>query len=460
VLALGVTFIISSLDFKIGILVTLIIIGSPIFVVSLINPKIGVKLLLIAGFFIFLILRILPFPFPTGTIIDFIIIIILTGIFFKEAKLRSFKFKTINNRVTKTFLIVIAYNLLEIANPYGFSMGVAVMVIRGVVFTFLTFFVISYSLRTFKDIKSFTSLWVFLALLAGLYGVNQEIFGFADFEWRFIHSVEGMYTRLFIWGHLRKFSFLSDVSAFGLIMAFTSIFTIILAFSSKISIKMRVYYMMVTLVSLLSMTYSGTRTAYVMVPIGLFLYFLLNMKNVKVIIASCLIAIAFLAILFGPFYSGPFRRLRSAFQPKDDPSMNVRKINIRKIQPYIWSHPFGGGLMTTGLAGIKYSRGHRLSGFPTDSGYLRVALEMGFIGLLLTLVFYGVIVFEGIKGFLNKGDPIISEYLAAYTCAFFALSVANLTQDSMGQRPIGIIVVAIYVFIPLLSKLNIPKNLN
>lgn len=458
VLSVGTTFIISSLDFKFGVVFTLAIIASPLVVLSLINPKWGVLLLLIISFFIFLMARLLPFSFPTGTLLDGIIVIVFLGILLKEAKERNFKFKKINNNVTKALIALTVYNLLEIANPYGASLGVAILVLRGVFFTLLSFFIIAYVIQSFKDVKVFTSLWIFLAFLAGLYGIYQELFGFADFEWRFINSVQGMYSRLFIWGHLRKFSFLSDVAAFGMLMSFTSIFCIILVFSNKTNIKSKVYYIVVTMVSLLSMVYSGTRTAYVMLPIGLFLFFLLNMRNIKVIIASSLVALLFMVVLFGPFYSGPFRRLKSAFQPDDDPSMNVRKQNIKRIQPYIWSHPFGGGLMTTGLAGTKYARGHKLSGFPTDSGYLRVALEMGTIGLLLTLYFYGTVVFSGIKGFLGNAPPMVSDYIAAYTCSFFALSVANLTQDSMSQRPVGIIIIAAYFFIPFLSSLGTKKE--
>jgi O-antigen ligase len=116
--------------------------------------------------------------------------------------------------------------------------------------------------------------------------------------------------------------------------------------------------------------------------------------------------------------------------------------------------------MTTGLAGIKYARGHRLSGFPTDSGYLRVALEYGWIGLIITLVFYAMVTSKGIQAYFNKGDPKMNGLIAAYTCAFFALSVANFTQDAMGQKPMVIIVTGMFTIIPVLYRLKNEKNEN
>jgi len=65
--------------------------------------------------------------------------------------------------------------------------------------------------------------------------------------------------------------------------------------------------------------------------------------------------------------------------------MNVRDNTRARVQPYARSHPFGGGLNTSGALGLKYDPGHPLAGnWDTDSGYLKTALERGLGGLAVT----------------------------------------------------------------------------
>ncbi len=454
IVSLGFTLIISNLEYKLSTVIVLVIIGSPILFLSISNSKWGITVLIIYSYFLFLISRLLPFPFPGGTIVDFLAAIILFGIIIKPRNSLKITKKKLDNPITYMLLVYSAYILMEIFNPNSFTVTSSVIIFRGVLATLVIFFLFAHVINSLKRLNAFTNTWLFLSLLAGLYGIYQEIFGFADFEWTFIHSVDGMYKRLYIWGHLRKFSFLSDVAAFGLLMAFSVVFASIMLFKRHAKIYTRLYLFIIIVVCGAAMVFSGTRTAYAIIPFGLFLYFLLNINNIKILIAAISIFVVFIIILFGPFYSGPFKRIKSAFKSSDDPSMNVRDVNRKSIQPYIWSHPFGGGLFTTGIAGKKYAPSHRLAGFPPDSGYLKAALETGWIGLMLILVLYGIITSYGAQVFLNSHNSNLKIMAAAYTCSFFAISIGNLTQDAMNQKPIGIIIVAIYSILPTLKFLN------
>ncbi|MCP6423416.1 hypothetical protein NL463_29335, partial [Klebsiella pneumoniae] len=64
-------------------------------------------------------------------------------------------------------------------------------------------------------------------------------------------------------------------------------------------------------------------------------------------------------------------------------------MNQKRIQPYILSHPIGGGLGATGVWGVRFAPYSFLANFPPDSGYVRVAVELGWIGLgiFCTLMF-------------------------------------------------------------------------
>jgi putative inorganic carbon (hco3(-)) transporter len=70
-------------------------------------------------------------------------------------------------------------------------------------------------------------------------------------------------------------------------------------------------------------------------------------------------------VVFTPFFKGKtVERLRSAFELKENASLNVRDVNRKLIQPYIYAHPIGGGLATSGKPGEAYNPDHRLAGFP------------------------------------------------------------------------------------------------
>ncbi|MGL1489090.1 hypothetical protein ACSTJG_25000, partial [Vibrio parahaemolyticus] len=73
-------------------------------------------------------------------------------------------------------------------------------------------------------------------------------------------------------------------------------------------------------------------------------------------------------------------RFQSAFRPNNDASYRVRIFNQARIKPYIWSHPIGGGLGSTGEWGKKFAPNSYLANFPPDSGYVRTTVELGYVG--------------------------------------------------------------------------------
>src|SRR5205085_4667874 len=120
---------------------------------------------------------------------------------------------------------------------------------------------------------------------------------------------------------------------------------------------------------MLGMAYSGTRTTNIMLPAGLCLYALLTITDKKTLVTVFVAILGMAFIFFGPIQNGTINRMRTTFDTKDE-SANVRDINRKYIQPYIYSHPLGGGIATAGVLGEKYNPGHPLAGFPPDSGLL------------------------------------------------------------------------------------------
>ena len=167
----------------------------------------------------------------------------------------------------------------------------------------------------------------------------------------------------------------------------------------------------------LGMAFSGTRTAFSIVPAGLILYILMTITQKRTLLIACVGLAAFVVIIWGPIYGNPtVNRIRSTFEFSEEASMKVRDMNRQAIQPYIYSHPIGGGLATSGMQGFEYNANHILQAFPPDSGFLRTAVETGWIGLAIQCILYFTMLFSGVKVFYNTNNRLIRTYILGVGC--------------------------------------------
>jgi putative inorganic carbon (hco3(-)) transporter len=452
--SLLISFLIGSFGYVVGLLITALIIGIPLLYKSLVDTDFGFIFLTWYTYFLFFIGRLLlPTRLPMGVGVELMEIVLLCGILIADFKQRKTDWSYFNNPITYIFIIYQTYNVLQVFNPNATSLAGWLVSTRGIVFDLVIYFVIVRLFTSLSLIKKFTKAWLFFSMLAALYGFYQEIFGYQNFEWQDINSVPGAIDLIQNWGILRKFSFMSDVATFGIVMAYSGIFCVVLAMSYS-EWRKRIFLMSCAILMFVAMTFSGTRTATAMVPVGAFMYILLYINNKRTIVILVVSVLAFIVILYGPFYGNGITRIRSTFQPKEDASMNVREYNRARAQPYIHSHPIGGGVNTTDSEGEALSPGHQLAGFPTDSGYLKTALTIGWIGLIILMTLYFVVIAIGVKNFYLATDPLIKRLYGAYIAAFFSLLIANYAQSAMGQKPTGLLVFAIFVIMPNLIKLE------
>jgi putative inorganic carbon (hco3(-)) transporter len=447
-------FLIANNGVMMGVLLTAIFIGIPILVKTVADVQFGLYVLVWYSYFLFLIGRLLlPVRLPMGLGMEVLEIALLVGVLVAEFKREKIDWTHFQNPITYIFLVLEVYNVLQFFNPNAVSLAGWLISTRGIVFDLVSYFVIIKIFTSLDIIKKFTKLWLFFALLAALYGFYQEIFGYQDFEWRDINSTPGTIYLIQNWGILRKFSFLSDVAAFGILMAICGIFCSVLALGPY-HWSIRVVLIVSALLMFVAMSFSGTRTATAIVPVGFMMYAIMNINKKSTLIMVLIFAMGFIVILYGPFYGGVITRIRTTFQPSTDASMNVREYNRKRIQPYIHTHPIGGGVNTTDSEGEALSPGHPLAGFATDSGYLKTALTIGWVGLIIQMSLYFMIIATGIKNFYRARDSEIRALYAAYICLFFALLIANYAQSAMGQKPIGLIVFSIYAIMPNMIKFD------
>jgi putative inorganic carbon (hco3(-)) transporter len=301
---------------------------------------------------------------------------------------------------------------------------------------YLLFYYVSFlMLDSIEKIRRFVKYWIILATGVALWGIKQQYFGFTAFEDAWIHSDPNTTNLLFQGGMFRKFSLLPDPAAFGVMCASSALFTLVLAIRTPLK-KLRTQLYIVTVLQMIASSYSGTRTCNVMLLAGLMAYiiFTLNEKRTIIVLFSS-IGIA-LFLLFGPLRNSPvIFRIKTTFEGSKEPSNMVRDVNRKNIQPYIYEHPLGGGLQTCGEEGLKFYPQHRLAGYPPDSGYMKIMLEQGWIGLAINIIFYFIILQRGVTGFYDSKKQEIKTLYMAFTICFFSLVVGQYSQLGISQYP-------------------------
>ncbi len=448
-----ISVIIAVLTAKFGVIaggMALMALIVPVTVVALIAfPRFGIILLLIAAYFIMWAIRMELVNFPLGTIMDGLEALLIFG-FFLHQKFRP-DWKIYRNPITLLISIWIAYNLFQVANPTAESRLAWVYTVRSVAVVMLMYFVFLYHINSVQFVRLLLKIWLALSAFAALYGLKQEFFGFAAFEEASIANPLQQ-ALLFIGGHWRKFSIFSDPVAFSYNMVSSALLCIALI-SGPLSVPKKVILAAIAGLCTFSMLYSGTRGAYVLIPAAMVLLVLLKF-NVKIVVASVVAGILFAGVVFMPTADPAVQRFQSAFRPSDDASFNVRVQNQKMIQPYIHSHPLGGGLGATGVWGVRFAPNSFLASFPPDSGYVRVAVELGWVGLLIFCAFMFVVLRAGILNYFAIRDPELKSYCLGMVLIIFALNIGNYPQEALVQFPTNIYFYLVIALINVLLRLD------
>lgn len=433
----------------VGALILAATIGIPCIYFIVVYPKFGVITLLVAAYFIMFIAR-LGVNFPVGVLMDAIQFLLIVGVLIKQ-KRRS-NWGIFKNPITTIIVIWMAYNFLQIVNPTTEVRLAWVYNIRSVAVVMLMYFVFIYNITSISIIRLVLKLWIGLTLFAALYALKQEFIGFFSFEQAYLDSDPRIKGLLFINGHWRRFSIFSDPVAFSYNMVATSVLCITLIFGPY-NIKKKIVLGMISLVCLIAMFYSGTRAAYVLLP-GSMVVLLILKFNKQVLTFALIFGLLFAALIFVPTSNATIYRFQTAFKPSNDASFNVRKDNQKRIQPFIQSHPLGGGLGAVTAVAKKIAPHALLSNFPPDSGYVRVAVELGWIGLFLFCTLFFVILKTGIDNYYKIQNPELKNYCLAMVLITFAFHIASYPQEAIVQFPASIYFYLVVALIPITYQLD------
>jgi putative inorganic carbon (HCO3(-)) transporter len=453
-----ITFV-ASIEFKYGILAIAGILGLSIGFICMMYYKIGFYIYIGITMILPMLEKMIGTQISNGLIMDAILVFCLLGCLFKRGHPTFFNINFKRDPLLICLYIYILVLIFQLINPSGFNPGAWLIFmrvfIRGVLFTLLALNVFN----TKKDFYFFFKFWFFLCTAAAAYACVQQWIGLFPYERAFVAKYPELFKTTIILSGIRIFSFMSDAAAFGIIMACNVTMLLILLTVNKreLSNAKKLLICISIILHLLALGYSGTRTGYVMVPLGIFLFILTTINNRNTIIASIFICLAGAAVLYGPFHGATVTRVRSAFIGKQDASLDVRDINRKKAQPYLHTHPLGGGLLTTGGNALIFHRGHPMANLQTDNGYLRAGLETGWIGLLMVAGNFILVIQMGIVLFFRLHKQLDKLLILGVSAAILELALAQYTQDASTLIETSIMFNA---FTAILLKLKYVDTLN
>jgi len=393
---------------------------------------------------------------PVGTTMDALEYLLIIGFFFKQKYNRNWKIFA--DPVSTLVLLWIALNFIEVVNPVAASRLAWVYTVRTVAIIMLLYFVFVYQINSVKFVTLIIKVWLGFSVLGAVYGYAQEINGYFPYEWAALRKSPVTMHLYFQWGHWRKFSIFSDPVVYAYNMAIAIVMCLGLMFGPYSMWKKCVFgCMMVLFMS--AMLFSGTRASYVMLPAAAGLLAVLYF-NQKVLVVSIIGATLFAGLVFMPTSNGSLKRFQSAFKPSDDASYLERKKNQEFIKPYIQKHPIGAGLGSVGVWGIRFSPNSPISKFPPDSTFVRVAVELGWVGLLLFSLLIFTSLKIGINNFFLIKDPRLRNYCLVMLLALFAINIGSYPQQSIVQFPANIMFYLMLALINVLKRLDDEQQLS
>lgn len=418
-----------------AVVVCIVAVSVFIVILCLKKPLLGYYLVIFLATSISVIDRLKKIPMPPGILIEVFSYVVFFGVLARQYRERINVGAFWRSPISVVMMLQFSYYLIEAFNPETQSLFGWSLFFRKQL-SFLMFYYITYLLLdNEKRIFDFLKIWVGISLLIALWGIKQQWIGFFEFEEKWIFADEQRVNLFFQTGFMRKFSLLTDPAAFGVCMSSTGVYTLILGIRSN-KTRNRVLLIIAGILMLLSSTYSGTRTANLMIAGGIAGYGIFTINERRT--AALIVAFVFFtgALLFGPFQNNPVvYRMKSTLEGSNDASANIRDINRHNVQPYIWAHPLGGGINTTGMEGKAYNPGHYLSHYPPDSGYMKILAEQGWLGYAIHMFFYFIVLKAGLEGFYRARRAEIKNVYIAITVFFFILLVGEFSQITSGGYP-------------------------
>jgi putative inorganic carbon (hco3(-)) transporter len=445
-------------DIKFGFIVDAMV-ASVLLVVTLVKyPYFGFYFLL--GFSILTAVfdRLLNLPIPTGTFVDVITFVLFLTILLNYDLKSKIDGRFWTNPITVGLYVQFSYYIIELFNRDMFSKLGWFSFFRKQLSYLIIYYIAYCILNSRERIIYFIRFMIVSTTLCALYACKQQWFGYSQFELNSINPTA--FLLLNQGGLFRKFSVFADPATSGILFASIAMLSLILMIRSPQKKEKR-WLAVAVLINLLGYSYSGTRTATLMIVAGIGFYCLVTPYEKRTLRFLGVSLATFIALMVLPFNNIVTNRIRSTFQGSKDASAAVRDYDRHQVQPYIQDHMMGGGIFTSGAEGPKYNPGHYLEPLQPDSGYMKVLAEQGPLGLLIMLTFYFIVMQHGFRYFYRVRDPELQSYYIGLLMMMFTWLVAQYAQISLAQYPIALFFyISLVIFIKLADYDTIPEPKN
>jgi hypothetical protein len=403
------------------------------------KPVVGLYSTIVLGFILLGFSRYINSDLQLGIAIDSILGLTYIALIFNKFY-DKVDWSPAKKDITLLAAIWFGYSLLQFFNPELQSRTAWLSGIRSTsLYMMMMIPLVLVLLNDRRKLDIFFYLWGVLSILASLKGIAQLTIGLDSYE-KFWLTTSGGSTHM-IFGSLRVFSFMTDAGQFGANQAYSAVVASIMFFAVNTNWK-RIFFVAVAALGFVGMFISGTRGA-ISVPLsGFFLFFVLR-KNVPVMIAG--FVLLFFTFAFFKFtYVGQsnqfIRRMRTAFNP-NDPSLQVRLENQKRLRTYLATRPFGGGIGHAGVKAKQFLPNSYLSSIATDSWYVLIWAEQGIVGLILHLfILFYIIIKASFQIMFRIRDPVLRLKLSALASGMMGVMVASYGNAVLGMMPTSMLI--------------------
>ena len=444
-IAIMFTLVTTQLGLTIGVGLLGVIIGIPMVLLCIFNLPFGIIVMLSSGILISLAAKYTGAPI--GTALDGLLFAMGFGVIVQLSRDRKFDF--LKHPISILILVWIYYNILQVLNPVAGSRMAWIYTVRTMALMLMLYYIACYAFKDLKTIKFILKAILFWAFASALYAMKQEFIGFSDAELQWLYADEKRFQLIVQWDRMRVFSFFSDPTTFGILMTYMGVMCMVFLIGPY-KLWQKVLLGWGALMMVAAMAFAGSRTPFVLMPLGMLFFALLTLNRKTLIITSVLMILG-TGMVMKSTSNAVIWRIQSAFKPTDDASVQVRLDNQKLIQPFIQSHPIGAGLGSTGMWGARFTPDSWLAGFAHDSLYVRIAVEAGYIGLIIYMAMLFIALKTGIYYFFRCRDPEIKNMYLGITVAVFILVVASYPQEAITLLPTSII---FYLMLAMLVRLK------
>ncbi len=343
----------------------------------------------------------------------------------------------LRSALTPLVLIFVGFQCLEAFNPASPHWALGVTGLRHTLRA-LGFFLALYYLSDVRRIDTWCRWWLGTCAFVALYGMFQHYHGLLWQEMQWLYEEGNAQTHI-LGGYVRIFSTVGDAATFGFLMGMASLVWVAHALHDR---GWRALMCVVAAVPFLyAMVLSYSRGPILAWCAGVVAMLVLTRRWFFLGLIASVLGLIGVGAGLAPGVHPLLDRVRTASRPLEDASFMVRVNYLSTHLADIVNRPFGHGLNTSGGGATKWvdplSARRSVVGVPTDNYYFKIALELGWVGLLLWLVLQGRILQVAWVVYRRGPPSVLSGWVAGLFGVWVAVAVGAVSNDYPIQKPIA-----------------------